>query len=101
MDKDEDDLEFNSPSATAQLPHTHTDIVEDILTQLTKVEGWSQILQEEFGGQHARTGGRIQADSGDDDSLQTVVAKLIIDTEEEAPHVPADLSTHVVFVSES
>lgn len=101
VDKDEDDPEFSSPSA-AQLPRTHTDIVEDMLTQLTKVDGYSQILQEEFGGQLAQAGGhnRIQADSGDDDSasLQTEVAKLIID-EEKAPSVPADLSAHVVFVS--
>lgn len=104
VDKDEDDPDFSSQSATAELPRmrTYTSIVEDILTQLTKVKGWSQILQEEFGSQCDQAGGRIQADSGDmDDDLQTVVDKLTIDAEEETPYVPADLSTHVVFVSGS
>ena len=104
VDKDEDDPEFRSPSSATQLPRTHTDIVEDMLTQLSKVEGYSQILYEEFGSQCAPAGGhgssRIQADSGDDDDLQIDVAKLIID-EEKAPCVAADLSTHVVFVSHS
>ena len=101
VDKDDDDIEFSSPSSTTQLPRTHTDIVEDMLTQLTKVEGYSQILQEEFGGQHARDGRRIQTDSGDNDDLQTVVEKFTIDAEEKAPYVATDLSAHVVFVSES
>lgn len=100
VDKDEDDPGFSSSSSTTQLPRTHTDMVEDVLTQLSKVEGYSQILYEEFGGQRAPAGGhsRIQADSGDDDDLQIEVAKLIID-EEKAPCVAADLSTHVVFVN--
>ena len=103
MDKDEDDPEFSSRPSTTQ--RTHTDIVEDLLTQLSKVEGYSQILHEEFGGQQApgaaRGGSRIQSDFGDeDDDLQIEVAKLVIDAEDEkAPHVPTDLSTRVVFVS--
>lgn len=101
VDKDEDNIEFSSPNSATQLSRTHTDIVEDMLTQLTKVEGYSQILQEEFGGQHAQDRRCIQADSGDSDDLQTVVEKFTIDVEEKAPYVAADLSAHVVFVSES
>ena len=101
VDKDEDDTEFSSPNSATQLPRTHTDIVEDMLTQLTKVEGYSQILQEEFGGQCAQDGRHIQADSGDNDDLQTVVEKFTFDAEEKAPYAAADLSAHVVFVSES
>ena len=72
--------------------------MEDLLTQLTQVEGYSQIVNEELGGQH--TQGRIEADSGDDidGSLQTGAAKLTID-DETSPYVVPDLSTHVVFVS--
>ena len=102
VDKDEDDPEFSSPSISAtQLSHrTYTDTVEDVLTQLTKVEGYSQMLDEEFGGQRAPDGRRIQADS---DDLRTVqVETLTLDAEEKAPYVAAaDLSAHVVFVSES
>ena len=109
VDKDEDDPEFSSPSSAMQLPRTHTDIVEDMLTQLSKVEGYSQILHQEFGSLEKlstpATGGgsRIRADGGDDDDdIQIEVAKLVIDDddhEEKAPSIPADLSTRVVFVS--
>ncbi len=110
VDKDEDDPEFSSPSSATQLPRTHTDIVEDMLTQLSKVKGYSQLLHQEFGSHETvsapATGGgrRIQADGGeDDDDLQLEVARLVIDDdhEEKAPCIPAaDLSsTRVVFVS--
>lgn len=109
VDRDEDDPEFSSPSSATQLPRTHTDIVEDMLTQLSKVEGYSQILHQEFGSLETpralATGGgsRIRADGGDDDDdIQIEVAKLVIDDddhEEKAPSIPADLSTRVIFVS--
>ena len=101
VDKDEDDPEFSSPSSATQLPRTHTDIVEDVLTQLTKVQGYSQILHEEFGGKlKCAPGGRrgVQTDSGDDDCLQIEVAKLTID-EEKPLQISADLTAHVVFVN--
>ena len=106
VDKDEDDPEFSSPSSATQLPRTHTNIVEDMLTQLSKVEGYSQILHQEFGSLETpralATGGgsRIRADGGDeDDDIQIEVTKLVIDDEEKVPFVPTDLSTQVIFVS--
>ena len=109
VDRDEDDPEFSSPSSATQLPRTHTDIVEDMLTQLSKVEGYSQILHQEFGSLEKLStpamggGSRIRADGGDDDDdIQIEVAKLVIDDddhEEKAPSIPADLSTRVIFVS--
>ena len=106
VDKDEDDPEFSSPSSAPQPPRTHTDIVEDMLTQLSKAEGYFQMLHQEFGSLGKPSapatgeGSRIRADGGDDDDdIQIEVIKLVIDDEERAPSVPADLSTRVVFVS--
>ena len=39
VDKDEDDPQFSLPvSATAQLPRTHTDIVQEVLEKLAQVD---------------------------------------------------------------
>lgn len=66
VDKDEDDPEFSSPGSAKQLPRrTHTDIAEVMLTQLSKVEGYGQILHQEFGclaatpSAPAKGGGRL------------------------------------------
>ena len=40
MDKDEDDPEFST--STAQQPRSHSDIVQELLAQLAKVEGYDE-----------------------------------------------------------
>lgn len=102
----EDDPEFSSPGSVKQLPRrTHTDIVEDVLTQLSKVEGYGQILHQEFGCLAATPSApaKGEADGGDDgNDFQFEVERLVSDGdhEEKAPTIPpADLSACVVFVS--
>jgi len=105
---DEDDPEFSSPGSVKQLPRrTPTGIVEDMLTQISKVAGYRQILYAEFGclattlSAPAKGGGSpLRADGGEENNdFQFEVEMLVIDDdhEEKAPTIPpADLSACVV-----
>ena len=89
MVKDEDDPQFSSSTATAQLPHTPTDILQEVLEKLAKVGGYedtdfgeimgSQIAEDKciVGGESARdqkVGDRKCNDSGDSNSHQMAPA---------------------------